>query len=399
VKRLLLVASIVGVVGGCSGNGNNTDGGGSNGGSGGGGSGGSAGSGGSGGSGGGGGGTPGAGLFPSTAVWYQDVSGAAVASDSAAIIAAMNNAWGTSSFQIDFSINVLHADSSTPLMSFSPPASDPNNSVPDCDSGVMVPLPPAGALEGEMAYSDGCDNSNNDCHLIVIDDATNKLYEIWEAQVTGGMLKSTGCLATWDLTHDYGGNGRGAECTSADAAGYPMAALMLTADDVASGTVKHAIRFILPNSKIQKAQYLKPATHAAGSGDNTKVPYGAHLRLKASFDMTRLSNASAKIIAKGLQTYGMFLADGGNVPLTFASDEFSTHKWADVGMDPNNGGAQVLGVIKPNDFEVVEHGAYVKLNDNCTACKGDGDCSTLAGQLGTAVTCDTTVGKCVVTAP
>jgi serine/threonine-protein kinase len=223
------------------------------------------------------------------------------------------------------------------------------------------------------------------------------LYEIWKGSVTNNMLQSTGCLATWDLTKDYGGNGRGVECTSADAAGYPIAALMLTADDVASGTVTHAIRFIVPNGQIQSGQFLKPATHSAGAGGSTAVPYGAHLRLKASFDMTKLTNSSAKIIAKGLQTYGMFLADAGMYPLTFASDQFTTHKWAALGMDPNNGGAEVLKVIQPSDFEVVQHGAYIKMNGQCTTCMKDADCT--ATMLTAATKCDTTLGKCIVVAP
>jgi hypothetical protein len=388
--------------GGNGGGGNGGSGGGGSGGTGGGGSGGTGG-GGSGGSGGGGGsgGTTGAGLFPSTSVWYQDVSKAMLANDSPQIISGMSHAWGVSYFQIDFSINVLHANSSTALQSFAPPADDPSNSLPDCDTGVKVPLPMPGALEGETAYSDGCDLNNNDCHLIVVDDATHQLFEIWRAAVSNNVLQSTGCLATWNLTKDYGMNGRGNQCTSADAAGYPMAALLVTADEVASGSVNHALRFILPNAKIQKAQFLKPATHAAGSGDATKVPYGAHLRLKATFDMTKISNASGKIIAKALQTYGMFLADGGNVPLTFASDEFTTHKWKDLGIDTTSNGANgdgVIGVITPDDFEVVEHGAYIKHNDDCTACTADSDCSTLTGELGTATVCDKSLGRCVVSA-
>jgi hypothetical protein len=39
--------------------------------------------------------------------------------------------------------------------------------------------------------------------------------------------------------------------------------MMLPADEVASGSVKRAIRFILPNRQIQKAQFLKPAASAS----------------------------------------------------------------------------------------------------------------------------------------
>ncbi len=44
----------------------------------------------------------------------------------------------------------------------------------------------------------------------------------------------------------------------------------------------------------------------------------------------------------------MFVADGGNIPLTAASDTFSTYKYASIGFN-----SQSLAGIKVTDFEVV----------------------------------------------
>ena len=44
--------------------------------------------------------------------------------------------------------------------------------------------------------------------------------------------------------------------------------------------------------------------------------YVARFRLRSDFDLSTLPNQAARTIAQALKTYGMFLDDGGNVPLT-----------------------------------------------------------------------------------
>ena len=53
--------------------------------------------------------------FPPEAVWYRDVSAATLEPQSAAVIANLDRAgWGLGRMQIDFSIEVLAADATTP---------------------------------------------------------------------------------------------------------------------------------------------------------------------------------------------------------------------------------------------------------------------------------------------
>jgi serine/threonine-protein kinase len=75
-------------------------------------------------------------------------------------------------------------------------------------------------------------------------------------------------------------------------------------------------------------------------------------------------SAGGKVLAQALKTYGMFLADGGNIAVTIASDRFSTAKWSSVGVTNNRS----LASITVNDFEVVDYGTEVnfKADDNCT---------------------------------
>ena len=83
-------------------------------------------------------------LFPCDSPWYQDVSQAAVAPDSASILAAMAD-WGGADFTIDFSFVFFHATPTTPRLQFT------GMYVPDSDMvPVLVPL--GGALEEEEGY-------------------------------------------------------------------------------------------------------------------------------------------------------------------------------------------------------------------------------------------------------
>ena len=69
--------------------------------------------------------------FPPDAAWYRDVSAAALDPQSAAVIANLDRVgWGLGRMQIDFSIEVLAADATTPLRAFTPTA---DHFRPDCD--------------------------------------------------------------------------------------------------------------------------------------------------------------------------------------------------------------------------------------------------------------------------
>jgi hypothetical protein len=294
------------------------------------------------------------GYFPSDSWMYQDVSSAPLHSESAAMTQWLqdNGGWGTGEMRIDFSIEVLDATSDTPMVSF-----EPNGDFfsPDCDQ-VDVPLPADGNLEGEDGYE--C-TTDGDCHLIVVDAQQQRLFEMWRADIVGNSF-SGGCLAAWDMTRTYGPEGRGEQCTSADAAGFPIAPLLFSADEVAAGVIDHAIRFILPNARMRGGFYTRPGTHAGGPNGPAPAPvYGGLWRLKASFDVESLPSEGAKVVARALQTYGMALADGGNIALTAQSDRHTSAKWEGL-LNTFD-----LTGIQPSDFDVVDTGPDIELTFDC----------------------------------
>lgn len=323
--------------------------------------------------------------FPPASVWRQNVSAAPLHPGSAAMISALQalGGFGNGRLQIDFSLRVVRAAPGVAsITTTSIVGGGPNDAYysPDCDAlGAAVPVPAGASIEGEAGMS--CDVFGNDCHYLVTQGEL--LYEVYRATVSGGVMQSQ-CLATWRLDTVYPAQGRGEHCTSADAAGFPIAPLLFNADEVQAalnldaaggGDLGHAIRFILPNARMASDAalggvlgrlYVRPASHAGGpSGPAASVPYGARLRLRSDFPLTGY-NPAARVILNTLKRYGMVLADGGNVALTAESDLYTTTKWNTLGIgsrvfDQTVGASDVLA----SDFVVLDTGPRIGETYDC----------------------------------
>jgi serine/threonine-protein kinase len=292
--------------------------------------------------------------FPSSAPFYQDISKAKLDSQSEALIGALDAiGWGDSNKRtelgIDFSFNINLAEPSCPRRAFTKSADFYS---PDCDI-APVPVPTGGKGEGVDDYACA---GGDDCHLFVYQ--STRLYELYHSNISGGQpgggTFTATCLVVWDLTKDYWvakpppDYSRGDGCTGADAAGLPMTPLVITKPDIASGAIKHALRFTIDNNRIASSVYVHPATHLGGpTGGTNMLPYGARLRLRADYPLASLPSDHARTVAKALQTYGMYLADGGNIYISATSDASDLI---------NN---SILTALKPRDFEMVDGGARI----------------------------------------
>lgn len=326
--------------------------------------------------------------FPASSWIYTDISEAPVAEGSDATTAWLlaEGGWGASGrFQIDTGLVVLEADAAAPRLT--PTDADPGDRYASCDLDDAIPLPAGGRVEGQSDYI--CPERSlgvytGDCHLLVVDFSSQRLFESFSTSFEAGQLYTT-CPITWDMGRDYWGTrpaaagpnptswGLGPDCTSADAAGFPIAPLLVTIGDVMSGRVEHVIRFILPNSRMRGPSggggppYVWPGTHAGGpSATDPRAPlYASHWRLRADFDPAAAGldpeNPVVRAVVYGLQHYGMALADGGNIPLTFANDAGCGTGWDALwGAD----GSRVLDGILPTDFEILATGP-VETRDDC----------------------------------
>jgi len=304
--------------------------------------------------------------FPPAAIWNQNIFGVTPDSNSGAMTAA-SVGWGTgsTSFQLDFSMHLLYASwagyTNRPLIE------NGSYELPDCETGYLFPVPAIGAVEGVGDYS-SCDYAGgDDCHLSVV--LGNTLYESYQTGVDSGGLHST-CMIRWHLNLVYPPNQRGDGCTSTDAAGFPIGTMLFSPDDVyaaslvPNGDLGHALRFTLPNARMRAGSYVHPASHYGGpTGPSNAIPYGARLRLKSTFGggktvSTFSSNSDVQVILRTLQNYGMFLSDGGNVPLIADDGMFSTKSWVDLNID-----SHALYGIALGDFEVMPIGTVYTSQD------------------------------------
>jgi hypothetical protein len=329
--------------------------------------------------------------FPATSWIYTDISSAPVRANSALTTQWLKDqgGWGNSNiFQIDTSFVILDADATTPRVAVT--ASDPVEYSTDCDPNVLTPVPTGGRIEGHDDYicpGRTAGEPDEDCHMLVADFSGHTLYESYWATYSGGNFYSS-CNIAWDMAKDTWGAppapgstlpsvaqrnwGIGRDCTGPDAAGFPIAPLLFTIGDVLSGRVEHAIRFILPNARMQRAAtssaastdgehpvYVWPATHAGGpTAVSPDAPiYGSRWRLKADFNPTSRgldpNNAVVKAVVYGLQHYGMLLSDGGNIALTAEDGSDCGTTWDDL---VGNAGMRVLNGILVEDFDVIDTG-------------------------------------------
>lgn len=105
---------------------------------------------------------------------------------------------------------------------------------------------------------------------------------------------------------------------------------------------------------------MPPATHGTNTTGPAGAPhYGVHLRLRSDYPVASLPTEGARVVARALQRYGMFHADGGNIALTAQSDRHTAAKW--------NGllGPRDLAALDVEDFEVIDHGPPIPLTFDC----------------------------------
>ncbi len=161
------------------------------------------------------------------------------------------------------------------------------------------PIPPNAPIEGGAG-------SSGDRHVLVVDKGTCRLYELFSAYPNGDGSWRAYSGAVFDLRSNAL---RPDTWTSADAAGFPILPGLVRYDEVASGVIRHAIRFTAPQTRDA---HVWPATHDASSLTGAQYPpMGQRFRLKAGFDESSYS-PQVQVILRAMKTYGIVLADNGS---------------------------------------------------------------------------------------
>jgi hypothetical protein len=281
--------------------------------------------------------------FPSTAAWNTDISNAPLDPNNDAITSAAG--FAGLHLHHDFSsvaggnygIPYVVVDSSTtPLVSIN---------VQDYASQSDVaeaPFPITAPIEGSPADCDGWpDTYVGDAHVLVLDRHSCFLYETFNTHRCNGQWASSS-ETIWDMQNF---EQRPWGWTSADAAGLAIFPGLVRYDEVAAGTINHAIRFTMQQTKndANGGYFVEPASHAAGTVYGVSNVMGMRIRLKASFDISGFS-ASNQVILTAMKKYGMILADNGGY---FYFQGVPDPRWDDNDLEN-------LDAIASSNFEVVQ---------------------------------------------
>jgi hypothetical protein len=269
-------------------------------------------------------------MFPANNAWNQDISAMPVDANSAAYITRINQS-GNGFLHADFGGNGAYG-----IPYIVVPQSQQMTAINFTDYGDEsdpgpYPIPLNAPVEGGAA-------SDGDRHVLAIQQGTCKLYELFYAwPMSNRWDASSG--AVFDLSSNAL---RPQTWTSADAAGLPILPGLVRYDEVQAGAINHAVRFTV--GTVRKA-WVDPATHYGTSTDPLRIPYGAKLRLKASYDISGY-DGQARVILNALKKYGMIVADQGTSwYITGAADA----RWDDDDLNQ-------LKSVPGSAFEVVQLG-------------------------------------------
>jgi hypothetical protein len=270
-------------------------------------------------------------VFPKDNPWNEDISERPVHPDSDKIVDAVGR--------------ILRFRWNHDMLYMLVPPNQPRVDVPvdygnESDPGPF-PIPDDAPVEGGPVAGPRLakfqrEGNDGDRHVILIDPAAMKLYELFHV-FKGAAGWTAGCAAVFDLRSN---RLRPDGWTSGDAAGLPIFPAVVRYDEVARGSIEHALRVTV--RKTRKA-YVYPATHHASTSPEPFLPrMGERLRLKKDLDISRFP-PHIQAILKALKKYGMIVADNGIA-------------WAiSITPDPRIQGLETLDhkAVKGGDFEVI----------------------------------------------
>ncbi len=271
-------------------------------------------------------------LFPRSSPWNQRVDKLPVTRNSGAIVRSIG---------VDRS---MHADFGSGLWEGGPigipytTVSAGQRRVPvsfeyadESDRGPY-PIPADVPIEGGR-------QADGDRHVIVVDRARCRLYELYSAYpLDGGKRWRAGSGAIWNLRSN---RMRPRGWTSADAAGLPILPGLARPEELRTGGIDHALRFTAPRTR---RAFVYPARHYASNSTDPSLPaMGQRPRLRAGF-RTGGFPRQARAVLRALKRYGMILADNGS---PWYISGIPSPRWDNDDLD-------TLGRVRGSDFEVVD---------------------------------------------
>ena len=150
-------------------------------------------------------------------------------------------------------------------------------------------------------------SSCGDRHVLVVEQGACRLWESYFTYKNTAGQWSAYSTAAWDLNSNAM---RPDTWTSGDAAGLPIAPLLVRASEASAGEIPHALRVTFRDAVLANS-HVWPARHRAGNSSGS-IPFGALLRLKSNVTIPSSWTVQARAIATAMQRYGLYVADIGS---------------------------------------------------------------------------------------
>jgi hypothetical protein len=282
-------------------------------------------------------------IFTAGDYFNLSVKDAAVDSHSAQYIASIAAAGDTTGFYLSTGIQHLNiADATTPLVKVHPKVS-------------YHTFPNPFAFLSSYKFENSGDS---DVEILRVTPPSCHLYEAYNASYSGGVLsaysgRDDDLSRAMQILPDA--------TPGSSASGLPHFPGMVKWSEVKSGQINHPLYFSAWANSLCNC-YTKPASDTDGlvyNGPSTsyQMPYGAHLRLKASFDDSGFG-PQAKAIVQALKLYGGFVADtggryGNNNSMYSIDDADTPSQWSQSDLGS-------LSKLRYSDFEVLKVGAITQ---------------------------------------
>lgn len=189
------------------------------------------------------------------------------------------------------------------------------------DSGDQLPFTSSCTTCSLHIPDDAGPSSGSDGHVVLWDQANNIEYGFWQffrsadmsVTFSNGYKTSTGA----------GNLGQFKDGKAGEGAGIPYLAGTVTKEDVAGGTINHALSAAVTSPG---SAFVYPASKSDGGGGSSSPPEGTRLLLDPNFDESALSNPIARMMARALKTYGVYIVDGSGSNKFYMEDR-QTASW------------------------------------------------------------------------
>jgi hypothetical protein len=192
-----------------------------------------------------------------------------------------------------------------------------------------------------------------DSQVIVLDPASGREWNLWQVSAPDTTKRIVRCGSASLVPGSYWTKTDGFKPPRG--CGIQTFAMLVTADEVADGAIRHALS--MPLRGIHKSQFVAPATKTDGPTAQYAladgVPTGTRFALRvtdaelaawaASLPISEAGRKSALIIGRALVQYGMIVTDNsGATHLQFEDRNSAGAKWTSLGLGNVSAGGKVF---------------------------------------------------------